>query len=144
MAALAEKGVSPSVVSDQIGRLTFAGELSRATRHLVDAGAAYGTYNVSNGGPATSWADLAKSVFELCGREPGDVTPVTTAEYVGDKPGISPRPQHSTMSWPSSGPPASSRRTLWSPCAATCLRAPDKLVEVAWPSDQRVVASCRP
>ena len=98
MAALAEKGVSPSVVSDQIGRLTFAGELSRATRHLVDARAAYGTYNVSNGGPATSWADLAKSVFELCGREPGDVTPVTTAEYVGDKPGISPRPQHSTMS----------------------------------------------
>ena len=37
MAALAEKGVSPSVVADQIGRLTFAGELSRATRHLVDA-----------------------------------------------------------------------------------------------------------
>ena len=23
---------------------------------------------------------------------------MTTAEYVGDKPGISPRPQHSTMS----------------------------------------------
>ena len=34
MASLAEKGVSPSVVDDQVGRLTFAGELSRATRHL--------------------------------------------------------------------------------------------------------------
>ena len=47
MASLAEKGVSPSVVDDQVGRLTFAGELSRATRHLVDVGAAYGTYNLS-------------------------------------------------------------------------------------------------
>ncbi len=98
MASLAEKGVSPSVVADQVGRLTFARELSRATRHLIDAHAAYGTYNVSNGGPATSWADLARQVFELCGRDTSDVTPVTTKEYVGDQPGISPRPLHSTMS----------------------------------------------
>ena len=39
-AALAEKGVSPSVVDDQVGRLTFTGELARATRHLIDAAAA--------------------------------------------------------------------------------------------------------
>ncbi|GAA2127032.1 sugar nucleotide-binding protein [Nocardioides bigeumensis] len=98
MASLAEKGVSPSVVDDQIGRLTFATELSRATRHLVDSGAAYGTYNVSNEGPATSWADLARAVFEICGRDPGDVTPVSTEDYLAGKTGISPRPHHSTMS----------------------------------------------
>ena len=97
MRALAEKGVSPSVVDDQVGRLTFASELSRATRHLVDAGAAYGTYNISNGGPATSWADLAKAVFALSGRDPADVTPTTTEEYgVGKE--MAPRPRRSMMS----------------------------------------------
>ena len=63
MQRLAAEGVSPSVVDDQVGRLTFTPDLSRATRHLVDSGAAYGTYNVSGSGPATSWADLAKEVF---------------------------------------------------------------------------------
>ena len=45
----------PSVVDDQVGRLTFTDELARATRHLLDTGAAYGTYNVTNGGEPTSW-----------------------------------------------------------------------------------------
>ena len=36
MQSLAEKGVSPSVVDDQVGRLTFTDELVRATRHLLD------------------------------------------------------------------------------------------------------------
>jgi dTDP-4-dehydrorhamnose 3,5-epimerase/reductase len=98
MHSLAEKGVSPSVVDDQVGRLTFASELSRATRHLLDAGAAYGTYNLSNGGPATSWADLAKAVFTHCGRDPEDVTRTTTEAYTAGKSGIAPRPQHSTLS----------------------------------------------
>ena len=38
--SLAEKGVSPSVVDDQVGRLTFTDELVRATRHLLDSDAA--------------------------------------------------------------------------------------------------------
>jgi dTDP-4-dehydrorhamnose 3,5-epimerase len=84
------------VVDDQVGRLTFTAELSRATRHLVDAGAAYGTYNLSNGGEPTSWADLAGHVFELSGRPAGDVTPVSTEEYAAGRP-LSPRPQHSTL-----------------------------------------------
>ena len=50
MKTLADNGVSPSVVGDQTGRLTFTAELSRATRHLLDAGAEHGTYNLSNGG----------------------------------------------------------------------------------------------
>ena len=38
MQQLAADGVSPTVVHDQVGRLTFTPDLSRATRHLVDAG----------------------------------------------------------------------------------------------------------
>ena len=97
MRSLAQKGVSPGVVDDQVGRLTFASELSRATRHLLDVHAAYGTYNLSNGGPATSWADLAKLVYELSGRDPGDVTPTSTEDYSVGKE-MAPRPRRSMMS----------------------------------------------
>ena len=79
MRSLAERGVSPSVVDDQVGRLTFATELARATRHLLDTRAAYGTYNVTNSGPAVSWATLAREIFRHCGRDESDVSPVSTA-----------------------------------------------------------------
>jgi dTDP-4-dehydrorhamnose reductase len=96
MQQLAAKGVSPSVVDDQVGRLTFTTELSRATRHLLEVGAAHGTYNVSNGGDTTSFADIAKAVFELAGRSAEDVTPVTTDEYFAGKT-LAPRPLRSVM-----------------------------------------------
>ena len=40
----------PSVVDDQVGRLTFTADLARAIRHLLDTGAPYGTYNVTGAG----------------------------------------------------------------------------------------------
>jgi dTDP-4-dehydrorhamnose 3,5-epimerase len=97
MASLAERGVSPTVVDDQVGRLTFTTELARATRHLVQTRAPYGVYNVTNDGPATSWADLARAVFRLTGRDEADVTPVTTAEYAAGR-ALAPRPASSVLS----------------------------------------------
>jgi dTDP-4-dehydrorhamnose 3,5-epimerase len=101
MASLAEKGVSPAVVSDQVGRLTFTSTLARAIAHLVESEAAYGTYNVSNGGPVLSWYDIAAEVFELCGRSREDVSETTTEAYfagavAAGKP-ISPRPLNSAL-----------------------------------------------
>jgi len=97
MASLAERGVSPTVVEDQVGRLTFTTELARATRHLVDTRAPFGVYNVTNSGPATSWADLARAVYRLSGRDEADVTPVTTAEYAAGR-ALAPRPRSSVLS----------------------------------------------
>ncbi|WP_193609709.1 sugar nucleotide-binding protein [Nocardioides lijunqiniae] len=97
MKRLAEQGVSPEVVSDQVGRLTFTGELARATRHLLDSQAPFGIYHCSNGGPAMSWADIASAVFELCGRSTDDVRPITTEQYAVGKT-LAPRPASSTMS----------------------------------------------
>ena len=96
MARLADRGVSPSVVSDQVGRLTFAADLARAAVHLVTSDAAPGVYDVSCSGPSVSWADLAADVFEARGRARSDVTPVTTEEYAAGKP-QAPRPRHSTL-----------------------------------------------
>jgi dTDP-4-dehydrorhamnose 3,5-epimerase len=97
MQRLAAEGVSPRVVDDQVGRLTFADELARATRHLLDTGAAYGTYHCTGSGPAMTWADVARRVFELSGRDPGDVTPVSSEEYAAGQD-LAPRPRSSTMS----------------------------------------------
>lgn len=97
MKKLADNGVSPSVVGDQTGRLTFTTELSRATRHLLDVDAPHGTYNLSNSGPVMSWAEIAQAVFRLAGRDGGDVTSTTTAAYFADKPEASPRPLNSAM-----------------------------------------------
>jgi len=101
MASLAERGVAPSVVDDQRGRLTFTTTLSAAIRHLVESQAPYGTYNVTNAGEPLSWHDIAAEVFELCGRSRSDVAPVTTEAYFADavasgRP-ISPRPRDSTL-----------------------------------------------
>ena len=97
MANLAERGVKPSVVSDQIGRLTFTGDLAAGIKHLIDTSAPYGTYNISNDGTPASWADIAEEVFEKSGASRDDVTPVTTEQYYEGKDGIAPRPLQSTL-----------------------------------------------
>jgi dTDP-4-dehydrorhamnose 3,5-epimerase len=98
MASLAERGVDPSVVDDQFGRLTFTSELARAIRHLTATGAAYGTYNVTGAGPAMSWADIARRVFELSGHDPARVTGVSTDAYFASAArAVAPRPRNSVL-----------------------------------------------
>lgn len=96
MVRLAATGATPSVVDDQVGRLTFADELARATAHLLNTRAPYGTYNCTNSGAPTSWADVARQVFELSGRSPDDVTAVSTAQYAAGKD-LAPRPASSML-----------------------------------------------
>lgn len=96
MRALCSRGVSPRVVNDQFGRLTFAGDLADAAIHLVNQGQPAGLYNVTNAGPTQSWADIAGDVFEMLGAPRERVTPVSTAEYFAGK-SMAPRPRHSTL-----------------------------------------------
>jgi dTDP-4-dehydrorhamnose reductase len=96
MLDLGQKGVSPAVVSDQIGRLTFTDELVKALDHLITTNSAYGTYNVSNGGEPVSWAGIARQIFKEASYDL-KVTETTTAEYFADKPGSAPRPLNSTL-----------------------------------------------
>jgi dTDP-4-dehydrorhamnose 3,5-epimerase len=98
MAALAEKGVSPTVVDDQIGRLTFTDTLAAATAHLLRSGAAYGIYNCTNAGEPCSWRDIAAEVFSLSGRDRADVGATSTEAYFAGKQGVAPRPLNSVMS----------------------------------------------
>ncbi|KAB7744824.1 sugar nucleotide-binding protein [Nostocoides sp. F2B08] len=95
MVDLARRGISPTVVDDQYGRLTFADDLADAIAHLVRTSANFGSYNVTNDGPTQSWFDIAARIFELVGAE-GSVSPVSTEEYASGK-SLAPRPRHSTL-----------------------------------------------
>lgn len=103
---LGKKGISPTVVVDQIGRLTFTSELVRAIDYLLTttyqlpttgAPAPYGTYNVSNDGTPASWADITRAIYKQAGFDDLVVTDTTTAEYFAGKDGIAPRPLQSTL-----------------------------------------------
>jgi dTDP-4-dehydrorhamnose 3,5-epimerase len=96
MLGLAEKGINPTVVADQIGRLTFTSVLVGAIDHLLHTHAAFGTYNVSNEGDSVSWADITREIFKLADKD-NTVTDTTTAEYFAGKEGIAPRPLQSTL-----------------------------------------------
>jgi dTDP-4-dehydrorhamnose 3,5-epimerase/reductase len=98
MKSLADRGIKPNVVNDQIGRLTFTEDLARAAKHLIDSTAPFGTYNLSNDGDSVSWTDIAKLVYEKAGKSAADVTGVTTEKYYAGKDGIAPRPLQSTLS----------------------------------------------
>ncbi|MFE6995698.1 sugar nucleotide-binding protein [Microbacterium sp. NPDC057659] len=98
MASLAERGIHPRVVHDQRGRLTFASDLARGIRHLLDTGAPFGTYDLTGSGEPAAWSDIAREVFALSGHDPVRVTPVSTAEYYADAAGpIAPRPRNSVL-----------------------------------------------
>jgi dTDP-4-dehydrorhamnose 3,5-epimerase len=95
---LGQKKISPNVVADQFGRLTFTVELVRAIDHLLQVRAPFGTYNVSNGGEIVSWADIARQVYEDAGytQDGLQVGDTTAAEYFAGKLS-SPRPVHSGL-----------------------------------------------
>ena len=97
MRSLAERGIDPSVVDDQIGRLSFTEDIAAGIVHLLNARPAYGTYNLTNSGPAVSWAQIAQRVYELSGHDAARVTGVSTAEYFAGKE-AAPRPLRSTLS----------------------------------------------
>lgn len=84
-------------VGDQVGRLTFATDLAKAIRHLLDVRPPAGIYNVTNDGEPVTWAQAAAKIFELTGHSPNLVVPVSTEEYFADKNPVAPRPLQSTL-----------------------------------------------
>ena len=95
MLALADRGVCPAVVGDQIGRPTFADDLAAGIVALLDAPT--GVYHLTNSGEPASWADVARATFALAGRATSDVATTTTAEYFADKPSAARRPLNSVL-----------------------------------------------
>jgi dTDP-4-dehydrorhamnose reductase len=96
MLGLAARGIAPTVVDDQVGRLTFASDLAAAVVTLLRDGAPFGDYHVTGGGPPASWADVARAVYRLAGADL-PVTGTSTAAYFADKPTAAPRPRNGVL-----------------------------------------------
>lgn len=96
MLELGAKGIHPTVVDDQIGRLTFTSTLVAAIDHLLTSSATCGTYNITNSGENVSWADITREIYKLA-KLPNTVTGTSTADYFAGKTGIAPRPLNSTL-----------------------------------------------
>lgn len=92
MTGLAEKNVAPTVVSDQITRLTFTPTLVAGIDHLLRSQAPFGIYNLTNDGEPASWADITRLIFAELGRDDLHVTDTSTEEYFKSKPHVAPRP----------------------------------------------------
>jgi dTDP-4-dehydrorhamnose 3,5-epimerase len=97
MMSLGSKGINPTVVSDQVGKLTFTSELVRVIDFLITNNSPYGTYNLTNDGEKTSWAEITRIIFEMMNIK-NTVIDITTVEYYKGKDGIAPRPLNSVLS----------------------------------------------
>lgn len=91
MLALAEKGEPIKVVDDQIGSPTYAVDLAKATRELVESKKSSGIYHRTNAGQ-TSWYWFAKEIFTVFNRQV-DLSPCASSEY----PLPAKRPEYSVL-----------------------------------------------
>ena len=96
MVDLGRRGISPTVVADQIGRPTFTTTLAAGIVHLLESPAPYGTYNVTNSGPLVAWVGLARRIFALKGYDLAAISKTST-EYYADKPAAAQRPHYSAL-----------------------------------------------
>lgn len=70
-----------SVVYDQVGSPTYAGDLAQAIKSIIDFGKwTPGIYHYSNEGVA-SWFDFAKAIFELAAISGCTISPCLSCEY---------------------------------------------------------------
>jgi len=97
MIGLAARDISPKVVNDQVGRLTFTDTIVETISVLLEKQPAFGVYNVTNDGEPASWADITRTIFKELGRSDLSVTDTTTEEYFASKPHVAPRPKQSSM-----------------------------------------------
>ena len=97
MLKLANSGQPIRVVADQIGSPTYAQDLARVTRGIIEVlnnrrEDCFGLYHVTNTG-TTSWYGLAHEIFRLAAHQDVVVQPISTEEY----PTPAPRPAYTAL-----------------------------------------------
>ncbi len=94
MLRLASEGNEITVVYDQIGTPTYAGDLAEAIAAVIEAPQwKPGIYHFTDEGVA-SWYDFTKAIMRLTGRDDVKVIPVGTRDY----PTRAARPNYSVLS----------------------------------------------
>ena len=92
MICLSKKNKELKVVNDQVGCPTYAKDLAKAIKEIIDKKSEkYGIYHVTNKGEV-SWYEFAKKIFEIKKIEI-KVNPCTSEEF----PRPAPRPHYSVL-----------------------------------------------
>ena len=81
-----------SVVDDQRGQPTYAGDLAKQILLLLDARPPAGTFHATNSG-ATTWFEFTRAIFEGVGADPRRVRATDSASFVRPAP----RPAYSVL-----------------------------------------------
>ncbi len=103
MAALERTKDTVSVVADQVGSPTWAGDLANRLLALARSDTPAGTFHGTNQG-AVSWHGFTQAIFEELGADPARVLPTDSAAFVRPAP----RPAYSVLSpraWDGAGLP---------------------------------------
>lgn len=103
MARLERERETLTVITDQVGSPTWAGDLAQGLLALARSEVPAGAYHATNQG-ATSWNGFAKAVFEELGADPERVLPTDSASFVT----AATRPSYSVLSpaaWDGAGLP---------------------------------------
>jgi dTDP-4-dehydrorhamnose reductase len=85
-----------SVVSDQIMRPTYAGDIATVVGQLLERNAEFGIYNCQNSGEPVSWAGFAEAIFQEAELS-CKVTRSSTAEYAENLEHYAPRPAYGVL-----------------------------------------------
>jgi dTDP-4-dehydrorhamnose reductase/dTDP-4-dehydrorhamnose 3,5-epimerase len=95
MISLEKRGISPIVVDDQTGKLTFAEDVVAATKLLISLQAPFGIYNVTTSKNSQNWFQIASDIFKTL-QSVQTVKPVSTSEFGKDK-NLASRPPRSCL-----------------------------------------------
>jgi len=98
MLELAQNLGEIKVVADQVGRPTFAEDLAKGILEALDKNLSYGIYNYQNSGNPVSWANFAREIFKITGKDV-KVIDISTGEYLKLNEGkkIAARPHYSVL-----------------------------------------------
>jgi dTDP-4-dehydrorhamnose reductase len=103
MASLEKTRETVSVVDDQVGSPTWAGDLANRLLALARSDAPAGVYHGTNRG-SVSWYGFTQAIFEELGADPARVLPTDSSSFVRPAP----RPAYSVLSpaaWDGAGLP---------------------------------------
>ena len=103
MLKLEKERETVSVVTDQVGQPTYAGDLAAQIIALLDARPAAGIFHATNSGQC-SWFEFTQAIFSAIGADPARVLPTDSASFVRPAP----RPAYSVLghdAWAAAGIP---------------------------------------
>lgn len=100
MHKLAQSGVTPKVVDDQFGAITYTDDLAAFISKLLANDAAFGVYNFSSSTDILTWYQIAEHIFQVSIESQTSVVPVSTVEYLrqmDENIKVSARPSYSVL-----------------------------------------------